>query len=138
MRQHACSVRPLQLKGHALLEAFWVAGAQLFSHPASRSSPLQRLPGERGRAWCSTCLPAGLVACFRAAGRRVQLHARLSPLPVCTGQDRCLPPSLQVFDTQLLIARFDLDDYVWASITLYLDGAPPVVWESGSNAVQQW
>lgn len=59
-------------------------------------------------------------------------------LPVCTGQQRCSPPPLQVFDTQLLIARFDLDDYVWASITLYLDGAPHVVWESRSNAVQQW
>jgi FtsH-binding integral membrane protein len=26
-----------------------------------------------------------------------------------------------VFDTQLLITRFDLDDYVWAAITIYLD-----------------
>lgn len=26
-----------------------------------------------------------------------------------------------VFDTHLLIARFDLDDYIWASVQLYLD-----------------
>ncbi|EFN57628.1 hypothetical protein CHLNCDRAFT_59619 [Chlorella variabilis] len=26
-----------------------------------------------------------------------------------------------VFDTQLLISRFDLDDYIWAAITIYLD-----------------
>lgn len=25
-----------------------------------------------------------------------------------------------VFDTQLLIQRFDLDDYIWAAVTIYL------------------
>lgn len=57
-------------------------------------------------------------------------------LPLCPCSTSTRPPALSrpppppppqrrsaylVFDTQLLITRFDLDDYIWAAVTVYLD-----------------
>lgn len=82
---------------------FALLGAFLFS---------AYLVGARGECVWTTAL----VFVARASATpccKPPIHHALHGYPVC-----------QVFDTQLLIARFDLDDYIWAAINIYLDGAP--------------
>lgn len=56
------------------------------------------------------------IQCVLAPARELLLRSHFAPvtLHMCS--------AYLVFDTQLLITRFDLDDYVWAAITIYLGG----------------